>query len=76
MTDASTDAAPAEPANRGRRWVWPGGLSARLLLLTGLFAVAAGLLILIPSLAAYQDARSPRAPGATTEVVEDLYEEP
>ena len=57
MTDASTDAAPAEPANRGRRWVWPGGLSARLLLLTGLFAVAAGLLILIPSLAAYQDAR-------------------
>ncbi len=57
MTDASTDAAPAEPANRGRRWVWPGGLSARLLLLTGLFAVSAGLLILIPSLAGYQDAR-------------------
>ena len=40
MTDASTDAAPAEPANGGGRWIWPGGLSARLLLLTVLFALA------------------------------------
>ncbi|MEI9965365.1 MAG: HAMP domain-containing sensor histidine kinase [Caulobacteraceae bacterium] len=36
---------------------WPGGLSARLLLLTALFALAAGLLILIPSLAAFQETR-------------------
>ena len=57
MTDASTDAAPAEPANGGRRWIWPGGLSARLLLLTVLFALAAGALVLIPSLASYQEAR-------------------
>ncbi len=57
MTDASTDAAPAEPASGRRRWIWPGGLSARLLLLTILFALAAGVLTLIPSLASYQDAR-------------------
>ena len=57
MTDASTDPAPAEPANGGRRWIWPGGLSARLLLLTVLFALAAGALVLIPSLASYQEAR-------------------
>ena len=57
MTDASTDAAPAEPANGGGRWIWPGGLSARLLLLTVLFALAAGALVLIPSLASYQEAR-------------------
>ena len=57
MTEASTDAAPAEPANGGRRWIWPGGLSARLLLLTVLFALLASTLILIPSLAAYQEAR-------------------
>ncbi len=48
MTDAATDAAPAEPAAKGRLLTWPGGLSARLLLLTALFALAAGLLILIP----------------------------
>ncbi len=29
-----------------------------------------------PIEATYQDARSPRTPGATTEVIEDLYEEP
>ena len=57
MTDASTDAAPAEPARSGRRWIWPGGLSARLLLLTVLSALFAGVLILIPSLASYQEAR-------------------
>ena len=57
MTDAPTDGARAEPARSWRRWSWPGGLSARLLLLTVLFAVVAGLLVLIPSLAAYQEAR-------------------
>src|SRR5665213_3466914 len=57
MTDASTAPAPAEPANGGRRWIWPGGLSARLLLLTVLFALAAAALVLIPSLASYQEAR-------------------
>ncbi len=61
MTEASTDAAaPAAGrslARAGRRWIWPGGLSARLLLLTALFVLAAGLLVLIPSLASYQEAR-------------------
>ena len=57
MTDASKDGASAEPARGWRRWSWPGGLSARLLLLTVLFALVAGLLVLIPSLAAYQEAR-------------------
>jgi signal transduction histidine kinase len=37
------------------RFPWPGGLSARLLLLTILFVVLAELLILPPSLAAYQE---------------------
>jgi signal transduction histidine kinase len=34
---------------------WPGGLSSRLLLLTAAFALVAELMILIPSLAAYQE---------------------
>ena len=38
-----------------RRLSWPGGLSARLLLLTALFAILAELLVLAPSLAAYED---------------------
>ncbi len=54
MSDASTDAGP-RPALRGRRLLWPGGLSARLLILTVLIALAAALLILVPSLADYQE---------------------
>ena len=54
MSDASTDAGP-RPAPRGRRLLWPGGLSARLLILTVLIALAAALLILVPSLADYQE---------------------
>ena len=38
-----------------RRVSWPGGLSARLLLLTALFVLLTELLILIPSLAAFED---------------------
>ena len=44
-------------AFRARRWIWPGGLSARLLLLTALFVMLAELLILAPSLAAYEEGR-------------------
>ena len=54
MSDASTDAGP-RPAPSGRRLLWPGGLSARLLILTVLIALAAALLILVPSLADYQE---------------------
>jgi signal transduction histidine kinase len=49
--------AAMKPARGRRRLSWPGGLSARLLLLAALFAVGAELLILIPSLAAYQEGR-------------------
>ena len=41
---------------RPRRLSWPGGLSARLLLLTAVFVMGAELLTLAPSLAAFQDA--------------------
>lgn len=69
MSDASTDDAAAgrnaqrrlsgrfSPRLPVRRFVWPVGLSARLLLLAMLFSLAAALLILVPSLADYQEAR-------------------
>ena len=38
-----------------RRLSWPGGLSARLLLLTALFVTLAELMVLGPSLAAFED---------------------
>jgi signal transduction histidine kinase len=57
MSDASTDAGAAKPAPSGRRLLWPGGLSARLLILTVLIALAASLLILVPSLADFQQNR-------------------
>jgi len=40
---------------RARRLFWPGGLSARLLILTVLFVGLAELLILAPSLATFQE---------------------
>lgn len=44
------------PADRPtRRWIWPGGLSARLLLLTVLFVAGAGLFVLPPTLAAFEE---------------------
>ena len=55
MSDASTDAGATPRAASGRRRLWPGGLSARLLILTVLIALAAGLSILVPSLADYQE---------------------
>ncbi|MEI9890420.1 MAG: HAMP domain-containing sensor histidine kinase [Caulobacteraceae bacterium] len=53
------EAAPSPEPHRGlpRRWLWPGGLSARLLLLTVLFVMLAELLILAPSLASYERGR-------------------
>lgn len=53
MADAQ---APQQPRPRGdRRLFWPGGLSARLLLLTVLFVSLAGLLVLPPALAAFEE---------------------
>jgi signal transduction histidine kinase len=69
MTEASPDSTPGATQGAGlrgrwgwptwfkRQWVWPRGLTARLLLLTIAFALAAGMLILVPSLADYQEAR-------------------
>jgi signal transduction histidine kinase len=53
----SVDLPPPAAAERARRWLWPGGLSARLLLLTIVFVMLAELLILAPSLASYQQQR-------------------
>jgi signal transduction histidine kinase len=68
MADASVSA-PQEPGPSGRpeadagrdvrraarRLIWPGGLSSRLLILTVLFVALAGLMILPPSLAQFED---------------------
>ena len=52
MADAST---PQElPKPSPRRFFWPGGLSARLLVLTVLFVVLGGAVTLPPALAAYE----------------------
>lgn len=52
MADAST---PQQPEVRDRRRLfWPGGLSARLLVLTIVFAALGGLVAVPPVLAAYE----------------------
>src|ERR1700754_4152660 len=52
MADASTPSPPVK-GNR-RRLFWPGGLSARLLVLTVVFAALGGTLAIPPALAAYE----------------------
>ena len=48
-------APPHEPPAPGeRRFFWPGGLSARLLILTVIIVALANLLILPPNLAAFE----------------------
>ncbi len=44
----------ASPIAKSRRFIWPGGLSARLLLLTALFVLTTELFILLPSLASFE----------------------
>jgi signal transduction histidine kinase len=53
MADAQEPQAPQRRS--GRRFFWPGGLSARLLILTAMFVALAGALILPPSLAAQEE---------------------
>lgn len=53
MADAPSPHAPL--AARSRRFFWPGGLSARLLILTVLFVVFGGVLVLPPTLAAFEE---------------------
>ena len=53
MADAPTPQELAKPSPR--RFFWPGGLSARLLVLTIFFVALGGLLTLPPSLAAYEE---------------------
>lgn len=50
MADAPTEA----PARNRRRLFWPGGLSARLLVLTVVFAGLGGTLAIPPAMAAYE----------------------
>jgi signal transduction histidine kinase len=52
------DAAPmSEPSRNPRRFLWPGGLSARLLVLTVLMVALANLVILPPNLADFEKQR-------------------
>jgi signal transduction histidine kinase len=53
MADAPTPQAHVKPVRR--RFFWPGGLSARLLILTVLFVSLGGALALPPALAAYEE---------------------
>jgi signal transduction histidine kinase len=53
MADATSPQALARPGRR--RFFWPGGLSARLLILTVLFVSLGGMLALPPSLAAFEE---------------------
>ncbi len=53
MADAPTPPAPIRSLRR--RFFWPGGLSARLLLLTVLFVAGAGALALPPALASFEE---------------------
>jgi signal transduction histidine kinase len=50
MADAPTEA----PERNRRRLFWPGGLSARLLVLTVVFATLGGAMAIPPALAAYE----------------------
>jgi signal transduction histidine kinase len=52
MAEAPTPKEPPKPSPR--RFFWPGGLSARLLVLTILFVALGGALTLPPALAAYE----------------------
>lgn len=53
MADAPSPPAPIRSLRR--RFFWPGGLSARLLLLTVLFVAGAGALALPPALASFEE---------------------
>src|ERR1051325_11632526 len=52
MADATTPSPPAK--GKRRRLFWPGGLSARLLVLTVVFATLGGALAIPPALASYE----------------------
>lgn len=53
MADASSSPAPKKPPTR--RFFWPGGLSARLLILTVLFVAGASAFALPAALAAFEE---------------------
>ena len=53
MADAPSPQALPKPSRR--RLFWPGGLSARLLILTVLFVALGGALVVPPSLAAFEE---------------------
>lgn len=53
MADAPSPQPPIR--SPGRRFFWPGGLSARLLILTVLFVAGAGAMAVPPALAAFEE---------------------
>lgn len=53
MADAPSPPEPTRPHRR--RFYWPGGLSARLLILTAMFVAFGGLLVVPPALAAFEE---------------------
>lgn len=53
MVEPSSPPQPSGPPRRG--FFWPGGLSARLLILTSLFVLFGGALIVPPTLAAFEE---------------------
>ncbi|MDP3488650.1 MAG: HAMP domain-containing sensor histidine kinase [Phenylobacterium sp.] len=53
MVEPSSPPQPSGPLRRG--FFWPGGLSARLLILTSLFVLFGGALIVPPTLAAFEE---------------------
>lgn len=57
MSEAEPVTAAPQPGERARRALWPGGLSGRLLFLTVLFVMLAELLLVVPSLASFQEGR-------------------
>jgi len=70
---------PPEPSGPDRRgFFWPGGLSARLLILTSLFVLFGGALIVPPTLAAFEEqwlldrVRAAELASLATEVAPDV----
>ena len=55
MADASAEAPRSRPLAGPARFFWPGGLSARLLVLTVVFVALGGALAMPPALAAYEE---------------------
>ncbi len=76
MVEPSSPPQPSGPLRRG--FLWPGGLSARLLILTSLFVLFGGALVVPPTLAAFEEqwlldrVRAAELASLATEVAPDV----